>query len=48
MLHGKEEPPITFVDGFILRGGLILFYISNLSIGKAILSRGTHLLVQNV
>jgi hypothetical protein len=48
MLHGKEEPPITLVDGFVLKGGSISFYISNLSIRKAVLSRGTHLLVQNM
>jgi hypothetical protein len=48
MLHGKEEPLIAFLDGFAFKGGLISFYISNLSIEKAILSRGTHLLVQNV
>jgi hypothetical protein len=48
MLHGKEELLITFLDGFALKGGLISFYISNLSIEKAVLSRGTHLTVQNV
>jgi hypothetical protein len=40
MLHGKEELLITFLDGFALKGGLISFYISNLSIEKAVLSRG--------
>jgi hypothetical protein len=45
MLHGKEEPLITFLDGFALKGGLISFYILNLCIEKAILSRGTHLMV---
>jgi hypothetical protein len=37
MLYGKEEPPITFVDGKMLKGDLISFYFLNLSIGKAIL-----------
>jgi hypothetical protein len=41
MTCDKEDTPITFGDGFRLKWGLNSFYNLNLSIGKAVLSRGT-------
>jgi hypothetical protein len=34
MLYGKEEPPVTFMDGNTLKEGLNSFYVLNLSIEK--------------
>jgi hypothetical protein len=35
MVYGKEEPPITFMNGNMLKDGLNSFYVLKLSIGMS-------------
>jgi hypothetical protein len=46
MLYGKEEPPITFMNGNMLKEGLNFFYVLKTKYRNAILSRGTQHLVK--
>jgi hypothetical protein len=41
MLYGKEDPPITFMDGNMLKEGLNSFFVLNSSIGKLYYQGGT-------
>jgi hypothetical protein len=48
MLYGKEEPPITLMNGNTIKEALNFFYVLEIEYRNAIPSRGTQNLVKIV